>query len=149
MPIDHSDPVTMDLAAFGRYVKRTPEAELLRLVRGEHRTVLLDRLFRSMPEVFRADRAGSIDAVVHWFVGDRLDGGADQYEMRIADRAVVVSPAPAATPRLTLTLGAVSYLQLVTGNAHAVALVMRGRLRTRGDLALSAKFPSLFDPPKP
>lgn len=149
MTIDHSDPTTMDLADFGRYVKTAASSELLALVQGENRSALLDRLFHSMPDVFRADRAGSTDAVVHWFVGDRLDGGADHYEMRIADGVCVVSPRPVALPKLTLTLGAVAYLQLVTGNAHAIALVMRGRLRTKGDLALSAKFPALFDPPKP
>jgi hypothetical protein len=28
-------------------------------------------------------------------------------------------------------------------------LVMRGKLKTSGDLALTAKFPQLFDNPKP
>ncbi|MFC4146103.1 SCP2 sterol-binding domain-containing protein [Micromonospora mangrovi] len=147
--MDHSDPSTMDLLAFGRYVAGASAAELGRLVQGDGRTALLDRLFHSMPDVFRADRAGNLKAVIHWHVGDRVDGGADHYEMVIADGRCVVSPAPTGRPDLTLTLGAVSYLQLVTANAHAVALVVRGRLRTRGDLALTAKFPSLFDPPKP
>ncbi|WP_430787990.1 SCP2 sterol-binding domain-containing protein [Actinoplanes sp. G11-F43] len=147
--MDTSDPATMDLVAFGRYVAGAGADELTGLVHGPDRRALLDRLFHSMPDVFRPDRAEGLVATVHWFVGDRGDGGQDHYEMTIADGRCVVSPVPGGVPDLTLTLGAVSYLQLVTGNAHAVALVIRGRLRTRGDLGLIARFPNLFDPPKP
>jgi len=101
-----------------------------------------------MPEVFRADRAGGLDAVIHWRVGDRPDGGVDAYEMVIRGGTCAVSPGGGREPNLTLSLGGVDFLNLVTGNAHAVALVMRGKLKTKGELALTAKFPTLFDPPK-
>jgi hypothetical protein len=142
------NPAAMDPLDFARFVKRTPAEELLRLMRGERRAAVLDEVFRRMPGVFRADRAGTLDAIVHWRVGDRPDGGNDVYELAIADGACVVSPAPTAEPKLTLTLGAVDFLRLVTGNVHAVVLVMRGRLRTTGNVALTARFPSLFDVPR-
>ncbi|GAB3058632.1 SCP2 sterol-binding domain-containing protein [Micromonospora schwarzwaldensis] len=149
MAINDTNPATMDPREFARLVKRTPTAELRQMMHSERRSVVLDELFSRMPGVFRADRARTLDAVIHWFVGDRPDGGVDTYEMVIAGGTCALSPAPRAEPDLTLALGAVDFLNLVTGNAHAVGLVMRGKLKTKGDLALTAKFPSLFDVPKP
>ncbi|WP_431930420.1 SCP2 sterol-binding domain-containing protein [Micromonospora sp. RP3T] len=149
MAVNDADPATMDPREFARLVKKTPTAELRQMMHSERRTAVLDELFSSMPGVFRADRARTLDAVIHWVIGDRPDGGTDTYEMVIANGACTLSPAPHAEPRLTLALGAVDFLNLVTGNAHAVALVMRGKLKTSGDLALTAKFPTLFDVPKP
>jgi hypothetical protein len=143
------NPATMEPREFARLVKKSSARDLLRLMQSARRTAVLDELFVRIPGVFRSDRAGTLAAVIHWQIGDRPDGGVDTYQMVIADGTCVLSPSPELTPRLTLTLGAVDFLNLVTGNAHPVALVMRGRMRTRGDLALTAKFPSLFDIPKP
>ena len=148
MSVDDGNPATMDPLEFARLVKRTSTAELLELMTGERRTAVLDELFRRMPDVFRADRAGSLEAVIHWVVGDRPDGVGDRYELSIADGTCRLSDVPAREPRLTLAIGAVDFLHLVTGNAHPVVLVMKGKLRTKGDVALTAKFPSLFDVPK-
>lgn len=149
MTIQEADPATMDPREFARLVKRTPADELRRLVHGERRDTVLGQLIRAMPGVFRSDVAGSTRAVVHWRIGDRADGGHDLYEFVIADGVCTVSDTVDREPKLTLTLGAVDFLNLVTGNAHAVMLVMRGKLRTSGDLALTAKFPQLFDNPRP
>jgi putative sterol carrier protein len=141
-------PAAMDPREFARWVKRTPPAELRELMRGDRRTAVLDELFDRMPGVFRAERAGSLDAVIHWSIGDRADGGTDVYELVIANGTCVLSPRPEREPRLTLSIAGADFLSLVTGNAHPVALVMKGKLKTKGDLALTAKFPNLFDIPK-
>ena len=148
MSLQDADPTTMEPLDFARLVKQAPAAQLHDLMTGPRRTAVLDELVRRMPEAFRADRAGPLEAVIHWVVTDRPDGGADRYELVITAGRCRVSPEPAGEPRLTLTTGGVDFLQLITGNAHPVVLVMKGRLRTRGDVALTAKFPKLFDPPK-
>jgi len=149
MAIQDADPATMDPREFARLVKRTPAGELRLLMHGERRDVVLGTLISAMPGVFRADVAGSTEAVVHWRIGDRADGGTDLYELVIADGICTVSDTTDRVPKLTLSLGAVDFLNLVTGNAHPVMLVMRGKLKTSGDLPLTAKFPKLFDHPKP
>lgn len=143
-----TDPTTMNPRELAVFVKRTSSGDLRRLMHSERRAAVLDEIFANMPEVFRADRAGGLDAVIHWRVGDRPDGGVDAYEMVIRGGTCAVSPGGGREPNLTLSLGGVDFLNLVTGNAHAVALVMRGKLKTKGELALTAKFPTLFDPPK-
>jgi putative sterol carrier protein len=148
MYADEVDPATTDPREYARLVRDTPTGRLRDLMHGSRRTAVLDELFSQMPGVFRADRAAGLEAVVHWSVGDRPDGGVDRYQMVIANGTCELSAVPDRQPRLTLALGAVDFLQLVTGNAHAVALVMRGKLKTTGDLGLTMRFPNLFDPPR-
>ncbi|MEV8513808.1 SCP2 sterol-binding domain-containing protein [Dactylosporangium sp. NPDC051484] len=148
MSIHDANPAATEPGDFARLVKRTPVEDLRNLMTGERRCAVLDELFRRMPDVFRADRASSLDAVIHWVIGDRPDGGTDRYELTISNGVCRVSPAPTREPRLTLTIGAVDFLHVVTGNAHPVILVMKGKLHTKGDMVLTAKFPSLFDVPK-
>ncbi|MDY7090320.1 MAG: SCP2 sterol-binding domain-containing protein [Actinomycetota bacterium] len=149
MLIDQADPAVMDPLAFARVVKATPTDVLRRVMSGERRTPILAELVRRMPDVFRPDRAAGHTAVVHWRVGGRPDGGLDVYELVIADGACTVSPTADGQPQLVLTLDAVDFLRMLTGNANAVALVMRGRLRSKGDLVLTAKLPGFFEPPRP
>ena len=149
MPSTEIDPRAMDAQAFARLIKRTPAGELDRVLHGDRRRAVLDELVRRMPSAFRADRGAAINAVVHWRVGDRPDGGADCYEFVIAAGRCELSSEPAHPPTLTLSLGAVDFVHLVTGNAQAVLLVMKGRLRARGDLAQTAKLPHLFEVPRP
>jgi putative sterol carrier protein len=130
-------------------VKQTPGSELQLLMTGERRTAILAELVRRMPDVFRTDRASGISAVVHWRVGGRADGGYDTYELHIDSGKCTVADSPTSEPRLVLTISGVDFLRMVTGNAHAVSLVMRGKLKSKGDVALTAKFPTLFDTPRP
>lgn len=138
-----------DPAVFARRVKAAPDAELRQLLAGDRRATVLDDLVRGMPDVFRADRAGTLEAVVHWHVTGRADGVDDVFELRIADGRCVVSERAELTPRLVLRIDAADFVKMATGNANARLLFMRGRLRARGDLGLVNKFPALFDVPKP
>lgn len=142
-------PATMDPRDFARVVKKTSNDELRQIMQDERRTVILRRIFGDMPGVFRADRAGPLDAVIHWHVGDRPGGGVDSYELVIADGTCVLSAAPEREPRLSLTLGAVDFIRLVTGNANPMMLFMRGRMKAKGDLGLATRFPNLFEIPRP
>jgi len=149
MSVESADPAAMAPREFSRLVQRTPVEELRRWMHGDQRQRILDELLHQMPGVLRPDRARGVDAVIHWRIGDRPDGGVDVYEVVIADSVATLSERPSGEPTLTLALGAVDFLNLVTGNAHPVVLVMKGRLKTKGDLTLTAKFPTLFDIPKP
>jgi len=149
MLISDADPRAMESVEYGRIVKETPADELGRLMSGERRAAVLDELVRRMPDAFRPDRARSLAAVVHWRIGGRPDGGADVYQLVIGDGTCTVSPVADGQPHLVFSIDAVDFVRMVTGNANAVALVVRGRLRSSGDMRLTARFPSLFDPPRP
>lgn len=148
MTVPDVNPATLPQAEFAQVVKRSSAADLRRLMTGEQRREVLDEVFVRMPGVFRADRAGTTRAVLHWKVGDRPDGGADTYELVIADRTCTLSPGPDRTPTLELSIGAVDFLKMVTGNANPIALFMLGKMKAKGDIAFTARVPNLFDVPK-
>jgi putative sterol carrier protein len=146
-PIDKSP--LADRLAFARQVKAASDAELLALMQSPRRASIVHDIVADLPAVFLADRAGDLEAVVHWKVGGRPDGGTDTLELVITPGTLTVSAEPTRTPRLTLTLGPVDFLKMVTGNANAKLLFLRGRMKARGDLGLTTRFPSLFDTPRP
>ncbi len=132
-----------------KLVKQTPDATLSEAMSGERRAAILEEVFNRFPKQFRADRAGSMQAVIHWVIGGRPDGGSDTYQVAIADGACTVTSQPDREPRLTVTLGPVEFLKLVTGNANPTMMFMTGKLKAKGDLGLAASIANLFDLPKP
>jgi putative sterol carrier protein len=145
---DLSDFSSVDPKQFAQLVKNTPDAKIKEVLQSDQRGKILDEIFGRMPTLFRADRAGSTNAVIHWNVGDRPDGGADTYELVIADGACTLSPSPQHDPKLSLNLGAVEFLKVVTGTGNPVMMFMTGKLKAKGDLGLAANIANLFDIPK-
>jgi len=148
-----TDPTSVDFAAlepneYARLVKNTPDAQLKEIMAGDKRGAVLDAVFRRMPTLFRADRAGGTNAVIHWTVTGRPDGGTDTYELVIADGTCALSPSPAAEPKVALTLGGLEFLKLSSGNGNPVMMFMTGKLKAKGDLGLAANIANLFDLPK-
>jgi hypothetical protein len=137
-----------DRAAFARWVHKASDDEVRELL-AESRSEVLTDLVGGMPEVFRADRAGALDVIVHWRVPGRPDGEADVFELRIAGGKCVVATPETPKPGLVLTLDPLNFVKMTTGNANAKMLFLRGKLKARGDLGLVNRFPSLFDVPKP
>src|SRR4051794_2458113 len=107
-----------DRLAFARQVRAASGEELLALMQSPRRAALLRDIVADLPAVFLPDRAGDIEVVVHWKVTGRPDGGTDTLELVIAQRRLAASLTPTRTPRLTLTLGPVDFLRMVTGNAN-------------------------------
>jgi putative sterol carrier protein len=133
---------------FAKLVKSTPDAEIAAALQGANRANILDAIFARMPDLFRADRAGSTDAVIHWNISDRPDGGVDTYELVIADGKCTLSPTPENDPRLAVTVNPVDFVKVVSGNGNPVMMFMTGKLKAKGDLGLAANIQNLFDIPK-
>jgi putative sterol carrier protein len=145
---DLADFSSVDPKQFAQLVKNTPDAKIKEVLQGDQRGKLLDEIFSRMPTLFRPDRAGSTNAVIHWNVGGRPDGGLDTYELVIADGKCTLSPSPQHDPKLSLTLGAVEFIKVVTGTGNPVAMFMTGKLKAKGDLGLAANIANLFEIPK-
>ncbi|WP_244940647.1 SCP2 sterol-binding domain-containing protein [Actinoplanes teichomyceticus] len=143
------DPADLEPQDFAALLRRTPAAELKAAMAGAHRRTVLNGIFARMPGLLRQDRAGTLSAVIHWCVTGRPDGGADTYELVIADGVCTLSDRPRHEPRLTLTLGAMELLGLVAGRSSPVSMLVLGRLKARGDMALTVRVPALFEIPAP
>ncbi|RKN14080.1 acyl-CoA synthase [Micromonospora musae] len=133
---------------FAQLVKSTSDDKIAQVMSGEMRGKVLGEVFNRMPSLFRADRAGSTNAVIHWDITGRPDGGSDTYEVVIENGACTVSETPQREPKLTLTMGPVEFLKIVSGGANPVMMFMTGKLKAKGDLGLAANIANLFDIPK-
>jgi len=133
---------------FAQLVKSTPDSKIAEVMGSESRTKILDEVFNRMPSLFRADRAGSTNAVIHWIITGRPDGGSDTYEVVIADGTCTVTATPAAESTLAVNIDGVDFLQLLAGTANPMMMFMTGKLKAKGDLGLAANIANLFDIPK-
>ncbi|MGC4807992.1 SCP2 sterol-binding domain-containing protein [Micromonospora sp. DT233] len=133
---------------FAQLVKSTPDSKIAEVMSSDVRGKVLGEVFSRMPSMFRADRAGSTNAVIHWNITGRPDGGTDTYEVVIADGTCVVNDPPQHDPKLSLTMGPVEFLKIVSGGANPVMMFMTGKLKAKGDLGLAANIANLFNIPK-
>jgi putative sterol carrier protein len=145
---DPSTFASVEPEEFAAMVKSASKDQLEAAMAGEHRAKILDEIFSRFPRQFRADRAGSTNAVIHWNIGGRADGGSDTYEVVVADGACTVSSTPQAEPKLAVTVGPVDFLNLITGNGNPMMMFMTGKLKAKGDLGLAANLQNLFDLPR-
>jgi hypothetical protein len=146
------DPSTfagVDPQQFAKVVKATPDAQIREVMSGDLRGKVLDEVFGRLPSLFRADRAGATNSVIHWTVtGGPADKADDTYEIVIENGTCTVPDAPQREPKLSLTMGPVEFLRIVSGSGNPVMMFMTGKIKAKGDLGLAANIANLFDIPK-
>jgi putative sterol carrier protein len=135
-----------DLAAMAASVSDEQIAEGMN---GPGREIALNEIFRRMAEHLNEDRAKSTDAVIHFKILDRPDGGYDHYEVVLAGGECTVSNEPAHEPRVTLKIAPVPFIKLVSGRESGPTLFMTGKLKIEGDLMFASQMTSLFRIPRP
>src|SRR6187551_3131370 len=91
-------------AEFAQLVKSTPDSKLAEVMAAENRNKILDEVFNRMPTLFRADRAGATQAVIHWNISGGPGGSTDSYETVIENGACTVTNQPAREPKLSMTM---------------------------------------------
>ena len=139
-----TDFASVEPKQFAQIVKSTPDSQISELLQGEQRKPILDAIFAKFPSLFRPDRAGATNAVIHWNVSGAPDGGVDTYELVIADGACTLSPKPENDPKLAITVGPVDFIKVVSGNGNPMMMFMTGKLKLEGDLMLAQRITSFF-----
>src|SRR3954451_24783023 len=109
---------------FAQLVKSTPDSKIAEVMASDSRTKILDEVFNRMPALFRADRAGSTTAVIHWIITGGGGGGAPTDETVIENGACTVTNQPARDPKLAMTMDAATFLKVVTGSGNPMMLFM-------------------------
>jgi len=136
-------PSNIDVDAVARLVREIPDRQLRDRLRGPVRQIVLDEIFRRMPQYLNPKQAARVDALVAWRITGRRDGGYDEYRTLIRDGRCTVGE-PAGRPRVTVRTSPVVFLKLVTGNANPVRTALRHRLSIRGDLLFASRLPRIF-----
>jgi putative sterol carrier protein len=133
---------------FAQLVKSTPDSKITEVMGSDDRSKILDEVFNRMPSLFRADRAGATQAVIHWNITGGPGGGTDTYETVIENGACTVTNQPVREPKLAMTMDPVTFLKVVTGDGNPMMMFMTGKIKAKGDLGLAAQVAKLFDIPK-
>jgi putative sterol carrier protein len=137
----------VDVAEISRLVREVPDGDLAKLMASDQRPVVLGEIFGRMAEHFRPEKAGGVEAVVHFKVLDRPEGGYDHYEIVLRQGACTLSDHPVAHPDVTIRVKPVDFLKLVTNNASGPVLFLRGRLKLDGNVMLASRLTGLFSIP--
>ena len=133
---------------FAQLVKATPDSKIAEVMSGDARGKILDEVFNRMPTLFRADKAGSTQAVIHWNITGGPGGSTDAYETVIENGACTVTNQPVRDPKLTMTMDALTLLKVVSGDGNPMMMFMTGKVKAKGDLGIAANIAKLFDIPK-
>ena len=112
------------------------------------RKTVLDQIFARMADHVDPAQIADLDAIVHFKITEAPGGGADVYEAVFRDGAVTVHDEPTTErPKLRITVAPVPFVKLVTGNESGGALLMSGKIKVWGNLALARRLPSFFRVP--
>ena len=138
------DFTSIEPSDFAQTIKSASDSDLAQAFGGAERGRILDGIVGMFPRRFRAEKAGSTSAVIHWVITGRPDGGTDTYEVRIADGKCEVSSTPEQEPRLAITVGPVDFVKVISGNGNPMMMFMTGKLKAKGDLGLASNIAGLF-----
>jgi putative sterol carrier protein len=97
--------------------------------------------FEAMAGRFRADKAAGVNAIIQYDIGGDQGG---TWHAVIKDGACTVTPGPATTPNLTLTVSSQDWLDMVGGKLSGQMAFMSGKLKLKGDMGLAMRIGSLF-----
>jgi putative sterol carrier protein len=112
------------------------------------RKTVLDQIFARMADHADPAQVADLDAIIHFKITGAPGGGADVYEAVFREGAIAVSDEPTTErPKLRITVAPVPFVKLVTGHESGPALLMHGKIKVWGNLALARRLPSLFRVP--
>ena len=138
------DWATADPAAVLADVRSASDDEIAAALAGDDREAILRNVFGLMTRELNPERAQDMDATIHFKVWDRPGGGYDHFELVIAHGAATLSETPGHDATLTIKGRAADLIRVAVGDANAVRLALRGRIRVLGDLNFARKVPELF-----
>ena len=146
----NQDMSQLDADQLAAFAGQASDEQLGELMQSEHRKTVLDEIFRRMAEHLNADAASNVEAVIHFKILDRPDGGYDHYEVVLDNGTCTTTDSPAnENARVTFKVPPVDFLKLVSGTVSGPQLFMTGSLKIEGDLMFSAQVAGLFKVPRP
>ncbi|MCI0394792.1 MAG: SCP2 sterol-binding domain-containing protein [Chloroflexi bacterium] len=98
-------------------------------------------LFERMPEAFKADKAGDMNATVQF---DLSGEGGGQWYVVVANGDATVEQGTAANATATIRMAASDYHDMVTGKLNPMTAFIQQKVKVEGDLNTVMKFQTLF-----
>jgi putative sterol carrier protein len=132
---------------FGRVVQNAPPERLEQLMRSPARKPALDGIFWQMPKQVNPDVAKDMTTTIRWRITGRPDDGVDVYQLEVDKGQVKTVKGESGEPKLTVTMDAVEFLKLASGNLDPMQAYFKGRIELSGDIMVAAKLAQLFKLP--
>ena len=101
-------------------------------------------IFNAMPTQLNPDAAKGMDAVIQFKLSG--DGGGNYY-VTIKDGTCTVAEGESPSPKMTMTMAASDYVDMITGKLNGQMAFMSGKLKIAGDMGLAMKMQTLFKRP--
>lgn len=138
----------MNSEDFARSIAGTSDETLAVAMQSPMRGVVLDEVVKRMEIEFLPEKAYELDAVFHFLLSGRSDGGHDDFQMTIREGTCVASKTLSEEAKVTLMLDAVDFMRLVTGFVTGIDLYVSGKLKIDGAMMLGTRVASMFNIPK-
>jgi putative sterol carrier protein len=132
---------------FGRAVAGAPPERLEQLMRSPARKAALDGIFWQMPKQVNPEVAKEMTTSIRWCITGRPDAGTDVYQLEIDHGNVKTVKGESGDPNLTVTMDAVEFLRLASGNLDPMQAYFKGRIELAGDIIVAAKLAQMFKLP--
>jgi putative sterol carrier protein len=132
---------------FGRAVASAPPERLEQLMRSAARKPTLDGIFWQMPKQVNPKIAEQLTTSIRWRITGRPDDGTDVYQLEIDRGKVKTTKGESGDPNLTVTMDAVEFLKLASGNLDPMQAYFKGRIELAGDIMIAAKLAQMFTLP--
>ena len=84
---------------------------------------------------------------IRWRITGRPDDGVDVYQLEVDRGQVKTVKGESGEPKLTVTMDAVEFLKLASGNLDPMKAYFKGRIELSGDIMVAAKLAQLFKMP--
>lgn len=147
MALDPQTLARLQPAEFVGLVKGMSDDEIRADLGGEHRGALLDAIFARFPQQFRPDKAGGRGARIDFHVTGGPGDSTDTYAVVVDDGTCSIEKEPTASPNLSLTMGPVEFLKMLSGAGSPAMMFMMGKIKATGDLGLAAGLANWFESP--
>ncbi|GAA4128417.1 hypothetical protein GCM10022215_39890 [Nocardioides fonticola] len=145
------DPTALDPVDVATCLKGVPIEHLRGVMAGGFRPVVLDEIFRRLPDFVSYRRASRVDLTIGFRLLGAGSGEIERFVVRVwRGECVVLAGAEAeAVERrdATITCEGYEFLRLATGHLSAITGVLRGQLKVKGDRAKALQFASVLDIP--
>jgi len=142
------DPSALDPVDVATVLKGVSTAHLSEVMASGFRPVVLDEIFRRLPDFLDERRARRLRLVVGFRLTGRDDGEVDRYVVEVDHgKAAVTEGDPGGHRDATITCTGHDFLRLATGHLNPVMGVMKGVLKVKGDRAKALLLSSVLDIP--
>ena len=139
------EPQAVSAEQFAALVREASDEQLEQGLR-ENREVLLEEIFRRMPEQLHPKRAAGVSAVIEWEITSP-EGESDRWHVVIRDGTAASERGSHPEPDVSYRVGPLDFVKLIAGAESGPKMFVFGRLRIRGNLMMAARMQGWFRMP--